>query len=94
MSKGLEALESICIKGCGFCDLYYYEHNKRCKEKMRGCENCIFCGEEHDIVEKELTALKIIKDFISLEPHCIYGKARRNLTEEEYELLKEVLKNE
>ena len=44
-----------------------------------------------DIIEKELKALNIIKDFISLEPHCIYGKSKRNLTPEEYELVKEVL---
>lgn len=62
MSKGLEALKSICNKGCDFCDLYYHEHNKYCKEEMKGCENCIFCGEKHDIIEKELEALEIIKE--------------------------------
>lgn len=44
-----------------------------------------------EVLEKEHKALNIIKDFISLEPHCIYGKSKRNLTPEEYELLKEVL---
>lgn len=47
--------------------------------------------EDFDTIEKEIKALNIIKDFISLEPHCIYGKSKRNLTPEEYELLKEVL---
>ena len=50
----LQALEEICEKGCDFCDLYNYEHNKKCKEEMGGCANCIFCGKEYNLIEKSL----------------------------------------
>ena len=64
MSKeptALEALEKVCNKGCDFCDLYNYEHNKNCKEEMGGCANCIFCGKEHNIIESELKNYEQIK---------------------------------
>ena len=78
MSKGLEALKHLYAK-------------LSCKSSIEDIDENL---QEYDIIEKELKALEIIKDFISLEPHCIYGKAKRNLTQEEYDLLKEVLNNE
>ena len=64
MNKGLEALEKICNKGCDYCDAWHYENKLYCKHELGGCTKCVFCGEEHDIIEKELKAVEIIKENI------------------------------
>lgn len=104
MSAELEALERITAKGCDYCDLYYHEIHSHCKKELGGCEKCIFCGKgDYDIIEKSLKALEIIKKkkvnvellhiCVSVEEYNMeilpYGNMP--LTQEEYNLLKEVL---
>ena len=85
MSKGLEALDSLRFDVSMAQYINYLEANKEC-----------------DIIEKELKALEILKNKktdinlllnngLDFYNSCFYP---RKLTQEEYELLKEVLENE
>ena len=88
MLKGLEALEKIV-------DEIKWTHND-------GKTLTRFDKEQVDIIEKELKALEILKNKktdinlllnngLDFYNSCFYP---RKLTQEEYELLKEVLENE
>lgn len=91
MSKGLEALDGLRFDVSMSQDINYIEANKEC-----------------DIIEKELKALEIIKnlikfgddlisilDFDTYEEYCKHScDYNYELTEEEFNLLKEVFCNE
>ena len=92
MSKGLEALDGLRFDVSMSQDIKYIEANKEC-----------------DIIEKELKALEIIKKKevnVNTLINCIIGaieplefynekvSANLKLTQQEYDLLKEVLEND
>ena len=85
MSKGLEALKDI--KQLATTIEFDYKKDK------------VFVKEELDIIEKELKALEIIKNKkvdvsfleLGLEQYNTNLRKKHQLTQEEYDLLKEVL---
>ena len=87
MSEGLKALNEILNEN-------YYNFIGETREKYK---------EEIDIIEKELKALSSIKDILTVEKDAngVYWLREKigcnyitNLTREEYEIWKEVLKND
>ena len=96
MSKELEALErikNISVYKClyGYQGECFYEYQGDCFEVHKG---------EIDLIEKSLKALEMIKKSEILKAvkfsnsHYIQGFGGICITQEEYELLKEVLGNE
>ena len=84
-SKGLEALENICNQ----CEHYQYEKGLRPKQCPFN-KNCVFKKR----IEKELKALEIIKRLLIIDDDRQRIDVRKNveMSDEEYDLLKEVLK--
>lgn len=102
MNIGLEALENICNKGCDYCDKWHYEHNLFCKRELGGCSKCVFCGNEKEIIEKEIKALEIITNLFDIKiigdyliaqkgDVCIVENPKLKQSQEIINLLKEVL---
>ena len=76
MSKGLKALKEIVDYAIGT----FTDHERKYQKDL-------------EIVEKELKALEIIKEnFTITEQRQVQHKNLWNLTQEEYDLLTEVLK--